>query len=50
MDAARPIPKSRSITTGDLATALLDSLDSTILHRRTAYVANQGVDIGLPPG
>jgi putative NADH-flavin reductase len=40
MDATRPIPNSRSITTGDLATALLDSLDSTSLHRRTAYVAN----------
>lgn len=40
LDASRPLPKARSITYADLATALLDSLDRLDLYRRIAYVAN----------
>ena len=40
IDADRPLPKARSLTYGDLATALLDSLDRQELYRRTAFVAN----------
>ena len=40
LDATRPLPKARSITCADLATALLDSLDRPDLYRRAAYVAN----------
>lgn len=35
-----PLPKARSITYPDLATALLDSLEREDLHRRAAFVAN----------
>ena len=40
LDASRPLPKARSITYADLATALLDSLTRPDLYRRAAYVAN----------
>src|SRR5215472_16413003 len=40
LDATRPLPKARSITCADLATALLDSLTRPDLYRRAAYVAN----------
>jgi putative NADH-flavin reductase len=40
LDASRPLPKARSITYADLATALLDSLIRPDLCRRTAYVAS----------
>jgi putative NADH-flavin reductase len=40
IDAQRPLPHSRSITVGDLAAALLDSLNRADLYRRAAYVAN----------
>jgi putative NADH-flavin reductase len=40
LDASRPLPKARSITCADLATALLDSLTRPELYRRVAYVAN----------
>jgi putative NADH-flavin reductase len=40
LDASRPLPKARSITCADLATALLDSLDRPDLYRRAAYIAN----------
>lgn len=40
VDVARPLPKARSLTHADLATALLDSLDREDLYRRTAFVAN----------
>jgi len=40
LDATRPLPKARSITYADLATALLDSLTRPDLYRRTAYVAS----------
>jgi putative NADH-flavin reductase len=40
IDARRPLSRSRSITVGDLATALLDSLSRADLYRRAAYVAN----------
>jgi len=40
LDAVRPLPKARSITYADLATALLDSLTRPDLYRRAAYVAN----------
>jgi putative NADH-flavin reductase len=40
LDASRPLPKARSITCADLATALLDSLSRPDLYRRAAYVAN----------
>jgi putative NADH-flavin reductase len=40
LDASQPLPKARSITYADLATALLDSLDRPDLYRRTVYVAN----------
>jgi putative NADH-flavin reductase len=40
LDASRPLPKARSITYADLATALLDSLDRPDLYRRAAYVAS----------
>ena len=36
----RPLPKGRAITYGDLATALLDSLERQDLYRHAAYVAN----------
>jgi putative NADH-flavin reductase len=39
LDASRPLPKARSITHADLATALLDSLTRPDLYRRIAYVA-----------
>ena len=35
-----PLPKGRAITYGDLATALLDSLERQDLYRHAAYVAN----------
>jgi hypothetical protein len=35
-----PLPKGRVITYGDLATALLDSLERQDLYRHAAYVAN----------
>ena len=35
-----PLPKARTITYGDLATALLDSLERQDLYRHAAYVAN----------
>jgi putative NADH-flavin reductase len=40
LDASRPLPKARSITYADLATALLDSLTRPDLYRRAVYVAN----------
>ena len=40
LDAAAPLRKGRSLTYGDLATALLDSLDRPDLHRTAVYVAN----------
>jgi putative NADH-flavin reductase len=40
LDAAKPLPKARSITYADLGTALLDSLDRGELFRHSAYVAN----------
>lgn len=40
IDADRPLPKARSLTYADLATALLDSLERHELYRRTAFVAN----------
>ena len=40
MDASRPLPKARSITYADLATALVDSLTRPDLYRRIAYVAS----------
>lgn len=40
LDASQPLPKARSLTYADLATALLDSLNRDDLNRRTAYVAN----------
>lgn len=40
LDAGRPLPKARSLTHGDLATALLDALDRDDLYRQTAFVAN----------
>jgi putative NADH-flavin reductase len=40
LDATRPLPKARSVTYADLATALLDSLTRPDLYRRTAYVAS----------
>ena len=40
LDATRPLPKARSITHADLATALLDCLTRPDLYRRVAYVAN----------
>jgi hypothetical protein len=36
----RPLSKARAITYGDLAAALLDSLERQDLYRRAAYVAN----------
>jgi putative NADH-flavin reductase len=36
----RPLAKARTLTYGDLATALLDCIDSSDLHQRAAYVAN----------
>ena len=38
--ATHPLPKGRAITYGDLATALLDSLERQDLYRHAAYVAN----------
>jgi len=35
-----PLPNGRAITYGDLATALLDSLERQDLYRHAAYVAN----------
>ena len=40
IDASRPLPKARSITYADLATALVDSLTGPDLYRRIAYVAS----------
>jgi putative NADH-flavin reductase len=40
IDPARPLPKARSMTYADLATALLDSLDRPELRGVAAYVAN----------
>jgi putative NADH-flavin reductase len=40
LDRQKPLARSRSLTFADLATALLDSLDSETLYRRAAYVAN----------
>ena len=37
---AEPPPRARSITFGDLAAALLDSLTRPELHRRAVYVTN----------
>jgi len=39
VDTLRPLPGARSLTFGDLAAALLDSLDREDLYRRPAYVA-----------
>src|SRR5262249_29187167 len=36
----KPLPKARTLTYADLATALLDSLARNDLIRRAAYVAN----------
>jgi putative NADH-flavin reductase len=36
----RPLPRARTLTYGDLATALLDCIDRTDLHHSAAYVAN----------
>jgi putative NADH-flavin reductase len=36
----RPLAKARTLTHGDLATALLDCIDRPDLNRRAAYVAN----------
>jgi putative NADH-flavin reductase len=40
IDVERPLPRARSLTYADLATALLDSLEREDLYRRTAFVAN----------
>jgi putative NADH-flavin reductase len=40
LDASRPLPRARSISHADLATALLDSLTRPDLYRHTAYVAS----------
>jgi putative NADH-flavin reductase len=40
LDAAKPLPRARTLTYADLATALLDSLGHSGLHRVAAYVAN----------
>jgi putative NADH-flavin reductase len=40
VDANRPLPKARSLTYADLATALLDSLDREDLGRRAVFIAN----------
>ncbi|MDQ2894535.1 MAG: NAD(P)H-binding protein [Actinomycetota bacterium] len=40
LNANRPLSKARSLTYGDLATALLDSLDREDLYRQAAFVAN----------
>lgn len=40
MDANQPLPKGRSITYADLATALLDVLERDDLYRRSVYIAN----------
>ncbi len=40
LDARRPLPKARSLTYADLATALLDSLDRQDVYRQAAFVAN----------
>jgi putative NADH-flavin reductase len=39
LDWQKPLPRSRSLTFADLATALLDCLDRETLYRRAAYVA-----------
>lgn len=36
----RPLPRARTLTYPDLATALLDALDRDDLHRHSAYVAS----------
>jgi NAD(P)H-binding len=36
----QPLPKARTLTYPDLATALLDSLDREDLYGHSAYVAN----------
>jgi putative NADH-flavin reductase len=36
----RPLTKARTLTHGDLASALLDSINRPDLHHRAAYVAN----------
>ena len=40
IDAHGPLRRARSITVGDLAAALLDSLSRADLYRRAVYVAN----------
>jgi putative NADH-flavin reductase len=40
IDPVRPLPKARTLTCSDLATALLDSLDRVELRGLAAYVAN----------
>lgn len=40
LDANQPLSKARSLTYGDLATALIDSLDRNDLYRQAAFVAN----------
>lgn len=40
LSADGPLPKSRSVTYGDLATALLDCLERPDLYRRNVFVAN----------
>lgn len=40
LDTAKPLPKARTMTYADLATALLDSLDRPELRGAAAYVAN----------
>ncbi|TDC85972.1 NAD-dependent epimerase/dehydratase family protein [Micromonospora sp. KC606] len=40
LDVSRPLPKGRTLTYADLATALLDAVNRDDLRRRPAYVAN----------
>jgi len=40
LDATRPLPRARTLTYADLATALLDSLDRQDLYRQAVFVAN----------
>ncbi len=39
LEATQPLPRARSLTYGDLAIALLDSLDRFDLYRRAVFVA-----------
>lgn len=41
LQAATPLPRARTLTCADLATALLDAVEpDSGLHREVAYVAN----------